>query len=273
MDVIQAGTNVKIFGKFATTQAPSKKIIINQMLETLSRFPLFQNLSRKDLQILAPIFHARTYAAGVTIIEQGEKAVCLYLLTSGDVTIRYKPYDGETINLNHLGKGGVFGWSAVLGNPQYSSSVVCNMPCEALVVAGKDLRDLETKHPHTARVVLDQLANAVSMRWEDAQTQVKSMLKKGISENVSPIEKETQDAPSVVKSAKEEQIKALIEQLSAYIEQFHGGSVEFVAFDGEILQVRMGGACLGCPLSPSTLHGWVEGTVRQFFPEVRVEAV
>ena len=273
MDVIQAGTNVKIFGKFATTQTPDKKIIIYQMLETLSRFPLFTNFSRKDLRVLESIFHVRTYPAGVTIIEQGEKAVCLYLLTSGDVTIRYKPYDGETINLNHLGKGGVFGWSAVLGNPQYSSSVICNTPCETLVVTGKDLRNLETKHPNTARIVLDQLANAVSMRWEDAQTQVKSMLKKGISENISPIEKETQDAPPVVKSAKEEQIKALIEQLSAYIEQFHGGSVEFVAFDGEILQVRMGGACLGCPLSPSTLHGWVEGTVRQFFPEVSIEAV
>jgi Fe-S cluster biogenesis protein NfuA len=35
------------------------------------------------------------------------------------------------------------------------------------------------------------------------------------------------------------------------------------------LKVRLGGACLGCPLSPSTLHGWVEGTVRQFFPDIK----
>jgi Fe-S cluster biogenesis protein NfuA len=69
------------------------------------------------------------------------------------------------------------------------------------------------------------------------------------------------------------QMKALLEQLSAYIETFHGGSVEYVEFDGKILKVRLGGACLGCPLSPSTLHGWVEGTVRQFFPDIeRVES-
>ena len=73
---------------------------------------------------------------------------------------------------------------------------------------------------------------------------------------------------------KELQMKALIEQLSAYIEHFHGGSVELVEYDGKALKVRLGGACLGCPLSPSTLHGWVEGTVRQFFPEIEsVEAV
>ncbi len=72
----------------------------------------------------------------------------------------------------------------------------------------------------------------------------------------------------------EERLKALIDTLDSYISQYHGGSVEMVNFDGKCLKVRLGGACLGCPLSPSTLHGWVEGTVRQFFPEIEtVEAV
>ncbi|MBP7228098.1 MAG: NifU family protein [Longilinea sp.] len=71
----------------------------------------------------------------------------------------------------------------------------------------------------------------------------------------------------------EEQLRGLIEQLDAYIENYHGGSVELVSFDGKIVKVRLGGACLGCPLSPVTLKGWVEGTVRQFFPEIEaVEA-
>jgi Fe-S cluster biogenesis protein NfuA len=72
----------------------------------------------------------------------------------------------------------------------------------------------------------------------------------------------------------EERVRALIEALSAYIEQFHGGAVEMVSFDGETLKIKMSGACLGCPLSPITLHGWVEGTVRQFFPGLKkVESV
>ncbi len=66
----------------------------------------------------------------------------------------------------------------------------------------------------------------------------------------------------------EDRLRALIERLSAYIEHYHGGSVQYVSFDGSILKVRLGGACLGCPLLPSTLHGWVEGTVRQFFPDI-----
>lgn len=71
-----------------------------------------------------------------------------------------------------------------------------------------------------------------------------------------------------------EQMKGLIEQLNAYITTYHGGSVELVSFDGKVVKVMLGGACLGCPLSPMTLKGWVEGTVRQFFPNIeKVESV
>ncbi|HEY6071875.1 MAG TPA: NifU family protein [Anaerolineales bacterium] len=71
----------------------------------------------------------------------------------------------------------------------------------------------------------------------------------------------------------EQQLRTLIDKISSYVEQFHGGSVTFVTFDGKTLAVRLGGACMGCPLSPATLHGWVAGTVRQFFPEVVVVQV
>ena len=71
----------------------------------------------------------------------------------------------------------------------------------------------------------------------------------------------------------EESLRALVENLSAYIEHFHGGSVELVSYDGNVVTVKLGGACLGCPLSPVTLHGWVEGTIKQFFPNVKIESV
>jgi Fe-S cluster biogenesis protein NfuA len=73
--------------------------------------------------------------------------------------------------------------------------------------------------------------------------------------------------------SKEEKIAGLIDQISAYIEQYHNGSVELVAINGDEVQVRLGGACLGCPLSIQTLQGWVAGTLHQFFPELEIKAV
>ncbi|MFN2135364.1 MAG: NifU family protein [Candidatus Promineifilaceae bacterium] len=65
-----------------------------------------------------------------------------------------------------------------------------------------------------------------------------------------------------------ERMAALIEVISAYIEHYHGGAVQMVEYDDGVLTIRMSGACDGCELAPVTLHGWVEGTVKQFFPDL-----
>ena len=67
----------------------------------------------------------------------------------------------------------------------------------------------------------------------------------------------------------EERMQSLIEVISSYIEQYHGGWVRMVDFDGTVLKVEMGGACEQCPRSDATLQGWVAGTVRQFFPDIK----
>lgn len=75
-------------------------------------------------------------------------------------------------------------------------------------------------------------------------------------------------------ASEKERMEALIANISAYIEQYHGGWVKMESFDGKELKVKLGGACDGCPLTDTTLQGWVAGTVRQFFPEVEtIEAV
>ncbi len=72
-----------------------------------------------------------------------------------------------------------------------------------------------------------------------------------------------------VNATEAERMRALIETLSAYIEYYHGGAAELISYDGDTLKVRLSGACLGCPLSPQTLHGWIEGSVKQFFPHLK----
>jgi len=76
----------------------------------------------------------------------------------------------------------------------------------------------------------------------------------------------------IEKNLRAEQMDNLIQSISAYIEQYHGGSAELVSFADDVVKVKLGGACTGCPLSTSTLKGWVQGTIHQFFPEVTVEA-
>lgn len=68
--------------------------------------------------------------------------------------------------------------------------------------------------------------------------------------------------------SEETRLRELIQSLSDYIEQYHGGWVCMQDFDGEILTIEMGGACEAYSLSSANLHGWIGGTVRQFLPHI-----
>lgn len=91
-----------------------------------------------------------------------------------------------------------------------------------------------------------------------------------MSESITNPESAMRDLPEQANA--EERMRALIQAISSYIEYYHGGAVEMVKYDDDVLTVRLLGACDGCDLAPVTLHGWVEGTVKQFFPDLeRVE--
>lgn len=239
------------------------------MLKELVAIPPFEDLSNETLEAIEQYVERYACPAETVIFEQGAPASHLYLLLRGTVSVRYKPYDGPPITLTQITTGGVFGWSAVVGNPRYTSATIAKEDVEALRIRGWHLHRMAAEHPQAGKIILDKLANKVSNRWPDASRQVRQML-----EQVTTSKKEkgrhTMAAPR--DPAKEIQVKALIEQVSAYVEQFHGGSVEYISLVGNLLTVRLGGACLGCPLLPATLQGWVAGTVHQFFPEVEVIA-
>ncbi len=241
------------------------------MFESFTRTPLFKNLEPAQTALLRTLFENFSCPTETMICKQGNPAIHLYLLLEGTVLIQYKPYDGPPITVTRLSSGDVFGWSAVIGSPHYTSSIISASDVKAVRIRGIRLRNLVNEHPETGQIILDQLAQVVSPRWKNAHTEVQSILKDrltGTKNNKYDKKEAGMDTP--ILQTQETQLRALLERLSAYVEQFHGGTVEFVAFDGNVLKVRLGGACLDCPLLPSTLHGWVAGTVHQFFPNVSV---
>jgi CRP-like cAMP-binding protein len=261
------GKNVTDFRMFGTGKLSRRWITYIQMLDSFAQIPLFQNLEPAQIDLLKPLFENFSCAAETLIFAQKTPAVYLYLILKGTILIQYKPYDGPPIIITRLSEGDVFGWSAAVGSPYYTSSAVSNSELKAFRIRGTALRNLVREHPETGQSILDLLAQFVSPRWKNAHTQVQSILENNLITEETMKEKRMETAKF---ESEQTQLRALLERLSAYVEQFHGGTVEFVSFDGENLKVRLGGACLDCPLQPSTLHGWVAGTVHQFFPNIKV---
>jgi Fe-S cluster biogenesis protein NfuA len=65
-----------------------------------------------------------------------------------------------------------------------------------------------------------------------------------------------------------ERVSQVIDGIRPYI-QADGGDIDLVGVDdGGTVQVRLRGACVGCPMSAITLKNGIEQRLRQLVPEV-----
>ena len=149
-------------------------------LEKYTHLAFFNGLSTEELQYLAPLFTPQNWVAGTVVFEQGDYAEFLYLVVSGEVTIRFKPEDGPVMTVTRVLPDGIFGWSAAMGNPGYTSGAVCVLDSEVLRIRGADLRVLREKQPALGQVVLDRLTAIMTERQKRQQGPVNSMLANGL---------------------------------------------------------------------------------------------
>ena len=66
----------------------------------------------------------------------------------------------------------------------------------------------------------------------------------------------------------QEKVREIIEKEIRPALQMDGGDIELVGFDGNDVQVRLRGACSGCPGAAMTLKMGVERRLKEVVPEV-----
>lgn len=145
-----------------------------------NRIPIFGNMNEEYIALLQPLFEPYSCQSGFTVIQQGDQADYLYLILNGKVEVSFKPYDGVPITVSHVGKDGLFGWSALVGSRTYTSSVTAIENLETFRIHGDELRKLCVDHPEAGKVILERLATVVSSRWKNSHEQVKSILVNGM---------------------------------------------------------------------------------------------
>ncbi len=146
------------------------------MLNKILNVSFLKDLPQEQFDLLAPLLGSFSAPPNTTIFEKGDPAEYLYLISSGTVSIQYKPYDGPKITLTHLHAGDVFGWSSVVGGETYTSSAISEDAVEAVRIRGAELIELCKEHQDAGCTILEKLAEAVSPRWKDAKIQVRDML-------------------------------------------------------------------------------------------------
>ena len=146
----------------------------------MDRIDIFKDLDEDLMELIKPLFERLSCQAGTVVFQQGTPADFLYFIITGKVEMSFKPYDGTPIIVGHMEKGGLFGWSAVVGSENYTSSAIAIEEVKALRVRGSELRKFCVEHPEAGKNILERLADGVSSRWKDAHRQVQAILLQGL---------------------------------------------------------------------------------------------
>ncbi len=148
--------------------------------QDMVNLPIFEGLDPEALNWIEPMLDLCTFAKDDRIFNQGQPATFLYIVVSGEVNVRFKPYDGPELSVARILPGGVFGWSAALGHNAYTSSAVAVEFCEAARIHGDQLHRLCQERPEIGVVVLERLAGVIAERLRSTYSQILSILTKGM---------------------------------------------------------------------------------------------
>jgi CRP-like cAMP-binding protein len=151
--------------------------MIEKMIkDKLANTDLLRGLTLQQLDEISRLAIPCNFIKDEVVFEQDQYAEYLYIVLHGEVCIRFKPYDGEIINVARLAEGQVFGWSSVLGRAIYTSAALSVTPTECAKIRGRDLQTLCQNHPDTGIIIMERLAAVIAERLTETNEQIFNLL-------------------------------------------------------------------------------------------------
>jgi len=118
----------------------------------LRKVPFFEGLTPEDLDRLARIGRKRQFAAGESIVVEGQIGGGLFIILSGSASLQA---GGKT---HTLGPGQFFGEMALLAGKPRSATVTAAEPVEAMTLETMYFRPFLIKNPSVAVTILEVVA-------------------------------------------------------------------------------------------------------------------
>jgi CRP/FNR family transcriptional regulator len=118
--------------------------------DVLAQVPLFQNLTKHELQTLSVNCRERDYPTGATLLRQGETGIGLFIITSGKVQISQQAPDGSVRDLGTFERGAVLGEMSLLDDLPRTATAVAVEPTQALAIPVWDFRAVLREQPEIA---------------------------------------------------------------------------------------------------------------------------
>ena len=131
--------------------------IESSTLLMLEKVPLFASFTEKQLRSLAQDAKERSFAAGATVVSQGENGIGFYLMLEGRVEVRR---GGKRLATH--GPGAFFGEMALFNNEPRSADVVALEPTRCLVLSKWEFWSFAMDQPKLLRRMLEEMARRLT---------------------------------------------------------------------------------------------------------------
>jgi len=141
--------------------------VLEQIVTVLEKVPLFEGLSRKDLEKIATLVRGRSAGAQELVFKEGDSGDKFYIVQSGAVEILKDKAGSQPDRLAVKRAGESFGEMALLTDAPRSASVRAIEPTNLLVVARDQFEELLGGDTLATRVMrsLAKSLRALNMRF------------------------------------------------------------------------------------------------------------
>ena len=147
-------------------------------VEWLKRAELFEALEESQLKGLLLHASVESFLEGKTIFNQGDKAVCLYVLVEGAVDLTIKTGEKIDIMTSKIEKeGAVFGMPSLIEPFRYNVTAICLKPSKVLVLDAGYIKKTMEEDPKMGMEVMEKLASIYFNRLNDLRSGVSNLLK------------------------------------------------------------------------------------------------
>jgi CRP-like cAMP-binding protein len=131
---------------------------------TLSSFPAFATLGRKEINLISNIIHNRNYISGEYIFYQGDPGIGLYILIEGEVEITYSDEKGNCLRFASFSKGDFFGELALVDGEKRNASAIAKSEVKLAVLFKPDLDEFIEKFPKIGVRIMQGISIIVTTR-------------------------------------------------------------------------------------------------------------
>jgi len=143
----------------------SKAKVERSIIEVLRGVPVFEELSRREIQNIARIAYQRHYGVGEVIIHEGQNAAGMYIMVDGQAEVTKVLEDGTILHLTTLENSELFGDVGLLDSSPRTATVKATRDSSVIGFFRPELLELMNSNPRLASKIIFKLGQILTARF------------------------------------------------------------------------------------------------------------